>query len=163
MQSLKSNALEPTRSELAALSRGRAIVRVLPIYGLPILTVLLIISNAVQNAMVGSDTSLNAGILAAATLLIADRLLDRVALWRRDLIGTPALLVQNGHILEPALRRESVAVDDVLQALREHGVADLSKVKLAVLEVDGTISVVPDDAPSTRTRRRVRGRKLAAG
>ena len=42
MQSLKSNALEPTRSELAALSRGQAIVRVLPIYGLPILTVLLI-------------------------------------------------------------------------------------------------------------------------
>ena len=42
MQSLKSNALEPTRSELATLSRGQAIVRVLPIYGLPILTVLLI-------------------------------------------------------------------------------------------------------------------------
>jgi ribose transport system permease protein len=42
MQSLKSNALEPTRSELAALSRGQAIVRVLPVYGLPILTILLI-------------------------------------------------------------------------------------------------------------------------
>ena len=42
MQSLKSNALEPTRSELAALSRGQAIVRMLPVYGLPILTVLLI-------------------------------------------------------------------------------------------------------------------------
>src|SRR5258705_8358239 len=42
MQSLKSNALEPTRSELATLSRGQAIVRLLPIYGLPILTVLLI-------------------------------------------------------------------------------------------------------------------------
>ena len=43
MQSLKSNALEPTRSELAALSRGQAIARLLPVYGLPILTVLLII------------------------------------------------------------------------------------------------------------------------
>ena len=42
MQSLKSNALEPTRSELAALSRGQAILRVLPVYGLPILTILLI-------------------------------------------------------------------------------------------------------------------------
>ena len=42
MQSLKSNALEPTRAELATLSRGRAIVRMLPIYGLPILTVILI-------------------------------------------------------------------------------------------------------------------------
>ena len=42
MQSLKSNALEPTRPELAGLSRGRAIVRMLPIYGLPILTVVLI-------------------------------------------------------------------------------------------------------------------------
>ena len=43
MQSLKSNALEPTRSELATLSRGQAIVRILPVYGLPILTVLLIV------------------------------------------------------------------------------------------------------------------------
>ena len=43
MQSLKSNALEPTRSELAALTRGQMIVRILPIYGLPILAVLLAI------------------------------------------------------------------------------------------------------------------------
>jgi ribose transport system permease protein len=42
MQSLKSNALEPTRAELAALGRRDAIVRVLPVYGLPILTLLLI-------------------------------------------------------------------------------------------------------------------------
>jgi len=63
------------------------------------LTVLLIISNAVQNAMVGSDTSLNAGILARHAAR-PDRLLDRVALWRRDLIGTPEVLVQDGHILD---------------------------------------------------------------
>jgi ribose transport system permease protein len=43
MQSIKSNALEPTRSELASLSRWRTFVRLLPVYGLPILTVLLII------------------------------------------------------------------------------------------------------------------------
>ena len=43
MQSIKSNALEPTRPELAALSTGQAILRLLPVYGLPLLTVLLIV------------------------------------------------------------------------------------------------------------------------
>ena len=129
------------------------------------LVVLLVISNAVQNAMVGPDVSLNGGVLAAATLLVANWALDRLGLhaawFRHQLGGTPTVLVNRGEVMAPHLRREGVTEDELLQALREHGVADVESVQLAVLEVDGTISVVPYDAPVHRTRRRIRGRKAA--
>jgi uncharacterized membrane protein YcaP (DUF421 family) len=129
------------------------------------LVALLVISNAVQNAMVGGDVSLNGGLVAAATLLALNWGLDRLALrfsWlHRRLTGDPVLLVHDGALIEDHLRREGLTPDEVLQALREHGVDDLRAVKSAVLEVDGTISVVPSDAPSSRTRRRIRARKPA--
>ena len=127
------------------------------------LVVLLVISNAVQNAMVGPDTSLAGGLLAATTLVGVNWLVDRLGLhsgWLRErLIGSPTLLVHEGRLLDDRLRREGIDRDEVMQALREHGIDDLRGVKMAALEVDGTISVVPVDAPSSRTRRRVRARK----
>ena len=129
------------------------------------LVVLLVISNAVQNAMVGPDTSLVGGLLAAAILVGLNWLVDRLGLrsgWLRErLIGTPTLLIHDGQLLEERLSREGIDRDEVMQALREHGVDDLEQVKLAVLEVDGTISVVPSEAKTSRTRRRVRARKPA--
>ena len=130
------------------------------------LVVLLVISNAVQNAMLGPDNSLNGGILAALSLLFVNRLVARLGLRSRrleeQLIGQPTVLVNDGQVVQDNLRREGVSVDEITQALREHGVQDLQTVKLAVLEVDGTISVVPADAHVTRTRRRIRGRKPAS-
>ncbi len=127
------------------------------------LVVVLVISNAVQNAMLGPDTSLTGGLVAAVTLLVLNRvvnLIGRNVPWLgRELTGTPTLLVHAGAIVPENLRREGLTEDEVMQALREHGVNDLASVALAVLEVDGTISVVPTDSPSTRTRRRLRGRK----
>jgi uncharacterized membrane protein YcaP (DUF421 family) len=129
------------------------------------LVVLLVIANAVQTAMVGPDTSLNGGILAALSLLVVNRLVNRLGLKSRrlqeQLVGQPSLLVNNGELLEENLEREGVTAEEVMQALREHGIADLKTVKLAVLEVDGTISVVPSDVRISRTRRRIRGRKPA--
>lgn len=127
------------------------------------LVVLLVISNAVQNAMVGPDTSLTAGLLAAFVLVLINRLIDRSALrfpWLRErLMGTPTFLVHEGKLIRDHLGREGISEEEVLQAIREHGVEDLQSVTSAILEVDGTISVVPADAPSSRTRRRLRGRK----
>ena len=115
--------------------------------------------------MVGPDTSLTAGLLAAATLVFVNWFVDRFGLrfpWLRErIIGSPTLLVHDGEIIPDHLRHEGLSTDEVLQALREHGVDELASVKSAVLEVDGTISVVPADAPSSRTRRRIRGRKPA--
>ena len=129
------------------------------------LVVVLVIANAVQNAMVGPDTSLTGGLVAAAVLVLLDRGTDRLALRTSRLgsllAGTPTLLVYDGRVIDAHLRREGGGEDELLMALREHGVAAPEGVKLAVLEVDGTISVVPRDAPLQRGRRRVRGRKPA--
>jgi uncharacterized membrane protein YcaP (DUF421 family) len=127
------------------------------------LVVLLVISNAVQNAMVGPDTSLTAGLVAAATLLALNRLVGTLGLrlpwFQRQVVGSPTLLVYDGALIPGQLAHEGVTEGELRQALREHGVGDLKEVKSAVLEVDGTISVVPAGAPSSRTRRRLKGRR----
>jgi uncharacterized membrane protein YcaP (DUF421 family) len=127
------------------------------------LVVVLIIANAVQNAMVGPDTSLNGGLLAAFSLLLVNWLVGRLGLrfgWlEREVRGSPSLLLNNGAFIDEHLRREGLSRDDVLMAMREHGIDELTQVKAAILEVDGTISIVPASETVHRTRRRVRGRK----
>ena len=124
--------------------------------------VLLIVSNAVQNAMIGPDTSLAGGLIGAATLLALNYLLSlltaRYNIFGREVLGDPTVLINDGHLVTDNLRRERVDPDDVLMAMREHGVEDIGKVKHAILETDGTISIVTNDTPTSRTKRRVRGR-----
>lgn len=124
------------------------------------LVVILLIANAVQNAMVGADTSLLGGLIAAGVLLGASALVaglrDRIPGLRRALEGEPALLITDGQLIQGAIDHEKVDMDDLLQAIREHGIEDLADVKMAVLEVDGTISIVPMSTSTIRTRRRFR-------
>jgi len=123
------------------------------------LVVLLLIANAVQNAMVGPDVSVTGGILAAFVLLAVNRgvgFLRTQKAWGRLVEGTPTVLVQEGRILEANLRREGIEIEELRMAMREHGVDALDAVKLAVLEIDGTVSIVPADARVTRTHRRIR-------
>jgi uncharacterized membrane protein YcaP (DUF421 family) len=124
------------------------------------LVVILLIANAVQNAMVGQDSSLQGGILAAAVLLVANRLVAivriRSRLFGRLIEGMPTVLVQDGQFVEPHLRKEGVDKDELEMAAREHGMDSIKDVKLAVLEVDGSISIVPEGQTVHRVRRRVR-------
>lgn len=118
------------------------------------LALLLLISNAVQNAMTGPDTSIAGGIVAAATLLVLNVVVTRVV-WRNKRIrklveGSPTLLVRNGKIIEEHLKKEKINAESLDQAFREHGIATLADVSLAVLEIDGSISVLKkDDLPTT--------------
>jgi uncharacterized membrane protein YcaP (DUF421 family) len=73
------------------------------------------------------------------------------------MVGEPVVLLSEGRPQWERMAREGVTRDELLAALREHGVADLGEVRLAVLEVDGTISVVPREATVHRARRRARG------
>jgi uncharacterized membrane protein YcaP (DUF421 family) len=118
------------------------------------LAALLLLSNAVQNAMVGDDTSLAGGVIAAAIILLAARTLDllsgRFASVRKFVVGEPRILVRHGHVLERALREESISRDELREALREHGLVRLADVQLAVLEVDGSISVIPEPDAADR-------------
>lgn len=121
------------------------------------LVVLLLISNAVQNAMVGPDTSLPGGIIAAVTLLLVNAGVALLRLrWprlRRWVEGSPTLLVLHGQTIPGHLRREGVDEDSLLAALREHGVAQIEDVEMAVLEIDGTISVVPVGGPTKQMKK----------
>jgi uncharacterized membrane protein YcaP (DUF421 family) len=124
------------------------------------LVVILLIANAVQNAMVGPDTSVTGGLIAAGVLIVANygvaQARERLPWLRRAVEGTPTLLINDGKFVSEHLRREGLEEEEVLMAIREHGVADLKDVRMAVLEVDGSISIVPTDAQAMRTRRHVR-------
>jgi uncharacterized membrane protein YcaP (DUF421 family) len=72
------------------------------------------------------------------------------------MIATPSLLINDGKLLSQHLCQEGLDEDMVLMAIREHGVADVKDVRMAVLETDGSISIVPSDAKAMRTRRHVR-------
>jgi uncharacterized membrane protein YcaP (DUF421 family) len=124
------------------------------------LVVVLLISNAVQNAMVGPDTSLVGGLLAAVALLLINASVARLLLhWpslRGKVEGTPTLLVLHGEVIPEHLRREGLDQETVLAAVREHGVADLKGVEIAVLEIDGSISVVPVGEPARRGKKLVK-------
>lgn len=121
------------------------------------LVVLLLISNAVQNAMVGPDTSLTGGILAAVVLLVLNALIARLRLrsplLRRWVEGTPTLLVLHGEVISQHMRREGIDEESLLAALREHGIAEISAVEMAVLEIDGSISVVPVGEATSRVKK----------
>jgi uncharacterized membrane protein YcaP (DUF421 family) len=121
------------------------------------LVVLLLISNAVQNAMVGPDSSVTGGVLAAAVLLIANWLVSALRLrsprLRRWVEGSPTLLVLHGQVVPEHMRREGIDEETLEAALREHGIGSVSDVEMAVLEIDGSISVVPQGGETKRVRR----------
>ncbi len=126
------------------------------------LVLLILIANAVQNAMTGPDTSVTGGLVAAGTLLILNRLVTRIVSHNkgvRDWVeGTSTVLVQSGKTVSKSLEKEHITPDELQQAFREHGVESLSDVSLAVLEIDGSISVLrKDEMPTTaRSHHRIR-------
>jgi uncharacterized membrane protein YcaP (DUF421 family) len=118
------------------------------------LTLLLLLSNSVQNAMTGPDTSLAGGAVAASTLLLLNYAVAETSgvnrRFRKMIQGSPSLLVHNGSVVMAHMAREHMTMDELDRALREHGVACAADVALAVLEVDGSISVLKyDDVPHT--------------
>ncbi len=121
------------------------------------LVVLLLIANAVQNAMVGPDTSLIGGILAAVALLAVNLLISQLRLrWprlRRLVEGTPTILISHGEMIASHLRREGIDEETLEAALREHGVTEIGNVEMAVLEIDGSISVIPAGQATKRIKR----------
>lgn len=124
------------------------------------LVLILLIANAVQPAMTGPDTSLVGGFIIIVVLLavnwLTGRVLPRSRRMRRLLQPHPTVIAQDGHWLLPALEREGMDVDEGEMAVREHGLMGVSDVQLAVLEPDGTISVVPADSKVLRGRRHSR-------
>lgn len=129
------------------------------------LVLLLLISNSVQNAMTGSDTSLIGGIVAALALLLMNYLVAELSgtnrRFRKLVQGQPTLLVHQGNIIAPHMAKERVSMDELERALREHGIGSYHDVALAVLEVDGSISCLKyDDIKPTASTHLVRRKYL---
>jgi uncharacterized membrane protein YcaP (DUF421 family) len=106
---------------------------------------LLILSETVQGALVADDKSLAGGLIAATTLIALGHLVG-YASWRskkveRVLEGKPRLLVRNGQVCKETLAAEQVTHSELIEALRREGCTSLNKVRFAVLENDGTITV----------------------
>jgi uncharacterized membrane protein YcaP (DUF421 family) len=123
------------------------------------LVFILLISNAVQNAMVNGDlSSLLEGLLAAGTLFLINFILKqlqyRFPKFSKVLQGEAIMLVYQGKILDSHMRIARITVDELMEAIREHGVLSVEEVDLAVLEVDGGISVISHNYSKKSSRRR---------
>ena len=111
------------------------------------LVLLLVLSNAVQNSMNGGDNSVAAGLILSVTLVGANWLTGyltyRSKVAERLIEGSPQLLLHNGKINEKALNDAQLTREELISALRMQGYTEIAGVRAAILETDGTISVIP--------------------
>jgi uncharacterized membrane protein YcaP (DUF421 family) len=145
---------------LAAIAVRTTIVLVLVTAGLRVLgkrkigelqlydlMLILIISNAVQNSMTQSNGAVWVAFVASGTILFLGwsvaKLFTHNPPLERRLMGVPTVLVLHGRLVRANLKHEHVDEQEVLMEMRQQGLDRLADVRLAVLETDGTISIVP--------------------
>lgn len=122
------------------------------------LVFILLISNSVQNAMVGPSTSLWGGIVAASALFVVNALLGTLLFKSKKLShlieGEDIMLVYQGKILQKHLTTAGITREELNEAIREHGVENVEDVNLAVLETDGNISVLSHNFHQQTSKKR---------
>ena len=111
------------------------------------LVVMLTLGSAVETAMIHGSTSLTSGLISASTLLVLNGIIDRLLIRsdraRHFVNGGPKVLVRDGRVIESQLRRAGFTDADLAAALRGRGFAGPTGVDYAVLEVDGSVTVIP--------------------
>lgn len=116
------------------------------------LIVLLILSNVLQNAMIGPDNSVVGGLIGAATILAINWVVGRAAFssrwFERAVEGVPILLVHGGELVDQNMRRAGISREELLSNLRSQGVFALQDVRAAVLEPSGKLSVLKSESPA---------------
>lgn len=110
---------------------------------------ILIMSNAVQNSMTKGIGPLSVALASSGTLLVlgwlTGKLIARHPKLEKRFMGSPLVVVHEGQMLWQNLRHEGITEGEVMMEVRKQGLADLADVKLAVLEMDGSVSVVPKE------------------
>ena len=129
---------------------------------------ILLISNSVQNAMVGSNISLLGGLAAASVLFVINFALKKLmykSKWFSDFMQEkPEILIHDGKIDFKALSKLNITSDELQEAMREHGVEHFTEVKLAMLEIDGNISIISGKKNLRQTHyKRLKRSKKAMG
>lgn len=113
------------------------------------LAMIMALANAVQNAMTGGLGDIRIGLTSSSVLLLIGWGMSKLFLKsdkaERLVLGVPTVLINRGQVLEDRMRRERVTRDELLSTIRQHGLQKPSQVKLAVLEIDGSISIVPNE------------------
>ncbi|HEX3039463.1 MAG TPA: YetF domain-containing protein [Caproiciproducens sp.] len=128
------------------------------------LVFILLISNSVQNAMVGPNSTLAGGLVAAAALFIVNfvfkQLLYRFPKLGRLVQGETLMLIYKGRLIRKNVEKAKLTMDEIMEAVREHGVSTVEEVDLAVLEMDGNISVLSDQFSHMTVKKREIRKKL---
>ena len=109
----------------------------------------VLLGNAVQNALLGQDASVAGGLLLAVTLISLNWLVGFASARSERLEtiveGSPVLLARDGQVYRAVLRRELISRADFDKAMREAGVEDIEDIRMAVLENNGHITLVTRD------------------
>jgi len=107
----------------------------------------VLLGNAVQNALLGTDTSLGGGLLLAATLILLNYGVGWVSTRSRRIErlveGEPVVIALDGRLFDAVLRREQVTRADFEAAMRQQGRLGVEDVELALLEINGHITIIP--------------------
>jgi uncharacterized membrane protein YcaP (DUF421 family) len=131
------------------------------------LAAVLLAANALQPAMTGPDASLPGALVIMVTLFGTNHVVvsarRRFPAVRRLLDVPPTTIARDGAWLQAALEREGLDDQDLQAALREHGLETISEVKLATLEHDGSVSVVPREGGPVHIRQRHRRYRSPGG
>lgn len=122
------------------------------------LVFILLISNAVQNAMVAGDNSLLGGIIAALTLFVVSWVFNyvkyRSASFDKLVEGDPIILVAKGEIIQPNIQKCRITDKELMEIIREHGYAAVKDVDMVIFEVDGNVSVISKTQTFSRKRKK---------
>jgi len=117
------------------------------------LVFIMLISEVVGDVMRASNDSLAGGLIAATTLMLINKgfkaIKYRSKKFNTFLEGTPSVLIRHGKINHKEMKQNKLTIEDLEQAGREHGIGDISIIALAILEVDGKISILEDDRLKT--------------
>ncbi|MCD7963605.1 MAG: DUF421 domain-containing protein [Rikenellaceae bacterium] len=110
---------------------------------------IMLISEAVGDVMRASNDTLWGGLIAAVTLMIINKIL-KIATYKskkfsRFMEGSPSILIHNGQVNKKEMKRNKINIEELEQAGREHGFGDISKIKIAILEKDGKVSILEND------------------
>lgn len=113
------------------------------------MVLVLLLGNAVQNAITYGSGDLWVGIISAGTLLVIERgmgaVMSRHPRIEDKLLGEPAVIVTDGEFDKATMKKQGVSDEEVYAAMRDHGLTELRQVRAAVLETDGDISIIPKE------------------
>ena len=111
------------------------------------MALLMALANAVQNAMTAGKGELSVGITCAGALLVFGRILTliitKAPAIEKHVIGSPTILINNGKVEKAHLKKELVTEHQLIAVIRGHGLTGVRQVKLAILEVDGSVTIIP--------------------